>query len=329
MCKDEKVIGTSSPDIPSWVGRVSYDEIEVGTELGPREWTITPEEIDRHCLSTGEFHEWYTVGLPSGGRAAPVSISYMPPRYIFSEKVPLSGLFAAWNHQQFQLLRPGVKLILDGRVSDKYVRRDREWVWYEVSCKEADAGIEVFRTSRGHVLDYTTDLQNDAANPSSAPAGERVGGYDPVVFESQNTGDRVADAPVRAFQASAGNYPIGSELMPASFQLTQRSVTEFLHGHRGHDEAEGLPAPVASGPHAAAQIHKMMMAGFGQGYLEKGTFNLKFVRLMLREDFLTAKGVVVAHRLEDGADRVECNVWVERQTGEKVVVGSASALIAL
>jgi hypothetical protein len=324
---NERMTGASSLDSPLWVGQVRYDDIHVDTQLGPAEWKITTDEIDRHCLVTGEFHVWYTVGHPTVGRVAPLSLSYLRSRHLFSEAVPLSGLFAGWSHRQLGFLRPEVTFVLQGRVTDKYVRREREWVWYEVACSDAETGEEVFRTSRGHVLDYSTDRSE--TSPAAPTAGEVASGYRPFVFESNNVGERLADAPVHVPHPRATAFPIGSDLTPVSFQLTQRSATEFLHGLRGHDEAEGLPAPVASGPHAAAQIHKMMVASFGGGYLEKGSFNFRFIRLIMREDFLTAKGVVVGHRLEDGAVRVECDVWVERHTGEKLVVGSASAAISV
>ena len=318
----------STVTLPENFGKVEFDEIQLGKELGPREWTITFSEIDDHCLTQGsEFHEWYSVGYPTGGRVAPPSISYLPGRRLFSEAYPVSGLFVGWSHEQFDLLRPHRKMTLHGRVSDKYVKRERNWVWYELECKDAETGKALFRTKRGHVLDYR---QGDVARqPVAEGAARPLDPYRPVAFEtrSESETDRQPDAPIFAFKANGGQFPIGFELTPVSFQLTRRAVTEYIHGHRGHDELEGLPAPVASGPLAAAQIHKMMVNHFGDGYVGHARFDLRFVNMMLREDFITAKGRVVGHRLEDGAHRIECEVWVERQTGQKSVVGSASALI--
>ena len=94
-------------------GKVDFDAIQVGVELGPRDWTITGAEIDTHCITQGgEFHEWYSADSPFGGRVAPPSISYLPARYIFSETYPVSGLFVGWSHQQFDFLRPNRRLIL-------------------------------------------------------------------------------------------------------------------------------------------------------------------------------------------------------------------------
>ena len=58
--------------------RTPFEAIEVGTLLGPLEWTVTPEAIERQCRIDEDYHEWYSVDSPFGGRIAPLLISYAP-----------------------------------------------------------------------------------------------------------------------------------------------------------------------------------------------------------------------------------------------------------
>jgi len=131
---------------------------------------------------------------------------------------------------------------------------------------------------------------------------------------------------------------LGTKLPPISMQMSLQKQKERdpleVPGRRGihfDKEAaarEGLSAPALSGPMVAATISRMMTMFFGEGWIKGGKILLKFIRPVTPEDFVTAKGIVKAKALEDSGMRLICDVWVENQRGEKVIVGTASGLVS-
>lgn len=133
--------------------RATYEDIEVGRSLGSLEWVVTEEMIDQQCHMDIDYHFWFSVDSPWGGRIAPPQISYRPPRWLISRTYNVRGLFIKWEMENVRPIRPGVKLTVSGRIADKYVRKEREFVVYEAEATE-ESGDVIFRTRRTHVLDF-------------------------------------------------------------------------------------------------------------------------------------------------------------------------------
>jgi acyl dehydratase len=108
----------------------------------------------------------------------------------------------------------------------------------------------------------------------------------------------------------------------------KRGDQATIHTDMEAARREGLPAPVATGPQVAALIFRQLRVCFGRGWIEGGRCELTFRRPVHVTDFCVARGVV--KRREDGPDgvRLHCDVWIENQAGEKVIVGSASGPVA-
>lgn len=132
--------------------RTEYDEIEVGKVLGETEWVVTGEMIDKQCEMDADYHVWYRLQSPWGGRIAPPQISYRPPRWLLSRTYNVRGLFYKWEMENLRPILPDVKLQVVATVVDKYVRKDREFVVYQAEAKDPEGHV-VFRTRRTHVLD--------------------------------------------------------------------------------------------------------------------------------------------------------------------------------
>ncbi|MGH7328320.1 MAG: MaoC family dehydratase [Polyangiaceae bacterium] len=127
------------------------------------------------------------------------------------------------------------------------------------------------------------------------------------------------------------NVAVGDDLPSIARQYTlddfKRADEQTIHTDMAAARREGLDAPVAIGPQIASLIFRQMRESFGSGWLEGGTCNLTFRRPVLVTDFCVAKGKITGKSEAGGATRVECDVWIENQRGEKVIVGSASGLI--
>jgi len=129
------------------------------------------------------------------------------------------------------------------------------------------------------------------------------------------------------------NVVIGSTLPTVSkkFRLEDFKRGDEKTIHTDHEAAarEGLPAPVAIGPQVAALVFRQMRLCFGEGWVVGGKFDLSFRRPAFVTDFCVARGVVTKTAEEGDKLRVHCDVWIESQTGDKVIAGTASGLVPL
>lgn len=133
--------------------RTSYEEIEVGADLGSVEWSVSAEGVQGLLENDDEQHEWYVDASPFGGPIVPPMATYPPVRILFTRKYNVRGLFFQFEHEFIRPMFYGQKVTITGRVVDKWIKRDREYVKYEAEGRN-EAGELLFRTRRAHVLDY-------------------------------------------------------------------------------------------------------------------------------------------------------------------------------
>jgi acyl dehydratase len=136
---------------------------------------------------------------------------------------------------------------------------------------------------------------------------------------------------------------VGFELPPISNQMLleqwieredyQQKGNPGFHGatniHTDVEAAklEGLKAPVAGGPLLLSQLGRMMMFAFGEGWIKGGKMCAKIIRPAYDGDFVTAKGIVREKIPEGSGFRYICEIWLEKQSGEKAIVGTASGVV--
>lgn len=126
--------------------------------------------------------------------------------------------------------------------------------------------------------------------------------------------------------------PVGYELPEVACQFRlehfKRSDAPTIHTDMEAARREGLAAPVATGPQVAALIFRQLRDAFGRGWVEGGKCDLTFRRPVSVTDFCVAKGVVTGREEGAGGTRLTCDVWIENQSGDKVIVGTASGLVS-
>ncbi len=144
--------------------RATFDEIEVGADLGEIEWTVDEAAIDTQCRLDSDYDAWYSLESPWGARVAPPQTTYRPPRWLLSRRYNVRGLLYKWQLENVRPIQAGTVVSVKGWIKDKYVKNEREFV--VVAAEGRDAGGVVFRTERTHLLDVL-----DRATPR---AGEGV-----------------------------------------------------------------------------------------------------------------------------------------------------------
>ena len=84
---------------------------------------------------------------------------------------------------------------------------------------------------------------------------------------------------------------------------------------------------MGSAPTFFALVTRAMMTSFGEGWIVGGKSSLKMIKPVHARNFVTAKGVLRQKQREGEGVRYIFDVWVENENREKVVVGTASALL--
>ena len=138
-------------------------------------------------------------------------------------------------------------------------------------------------------------------------------------------------------------YPVelGWQLPPVSRQMSLRQFEERhpllygegtwphknIHSDAEAAKAEGLTEPVGSAPTFFALVTRAMTSCFGRRFIEGGNTSLKMIKSVYARNFVTAKGFLKEKKAEGDKVRYVFEVWVENELSEKVVVGTASALV--
>ena len=132
--------------------RAQFEDITIGQSLGEMRWEITDELIDLQCRLDQDFDPLY---FPKAGvkRIAPPSITYRPPRWLFSRAYNVRGLFVRWENEMFREIEANTTIKVTGSIVDKYVKKDREFVVYQADGHDAQGRL-IFRSKRTHVLDF-------------------------------------------------------------------------------------------------------------------------------------------------------------------------------
>jgi acyl dehydratase len=135
--------------------RTRFEDIEVGADLGTLDWSVQPENVAGLQENDLDYHEWYVDSSPFGGAIVPPLATYPPVRVLFTRNYNLRGLFIEFESEFRRPIFFGERLTISGRVADKFIKRDREYVTYEAEGRD-EKGEIVFTTRRTHVLDFLT-----------------------------------------------------------------------------------------------------------------------------------------------------------------------------
>ena len=323
--------------------RTTYEELEIGKDLGSAEFLVTQGQIDQTCDRLEDHHPYYEVGSPFGSTVAPVWMTYLIPRMLFSQTYSVRGLFYKWGFELLGPVRQGVRHTVSATLTEKWIRNDREFVAYEAVCKD-ESGLTVYRSRRAHVLDFIKRTApkvgegaigtSDARTPEARAAREQNWDRDwPHDDTAAGTGSiEVAPLATRDTPLGAPLPSVSTYLSRKRFMLRQsmyfRGQNPTLHVSADAARQEGLPAPVASAPDVMALACQTAMNFFGAGWIQGGKADLTTVRPSYMGDYLHARGRVKAREeLPDGSVRLICDVTVVDQRNETKVAGSVSGLV--
>jgi hypothetical protein len=89
----------------------------------------------------------------------------------------------------------------------------------------------------------------------------------------------------------------------------------------------GLRGALIGGSTLLSYILEMLFNYFGEKWLYHGRINVNFIGGgAVNGDVVTAHGLVKAIENEEVGTRLKLDVWMENQTGARIVVGEASCI---
>ena len=87
----------------------------------------------------------------------------------------------------------------------------------------------------------------------------------------------------------------------------------------------GFPNIVVQGMMSTCFVAQLMTDSFGLGFLEGGKLSLKLTNVLWVDEAVTVRGKLRESVPEGTRERVHCDVWVEKDDGSRVLIGSGSA----
>jgi acyl dehydratase len=284
----------------------------VGRHCGSHEYEVTPDVVAFYESALDDRSPLYATVAPP--------LLYHSECYKFVGEWYLRNLFGNLHaRQDWELFAPipvGARVRTRSTIVERYRKRGRDYVVNETDVNAADDGRLLVR-GRTHQSFLP-------AAEGGAPAGAGQPGF--VVDEE--TARRKAERPPAAEFPTAA----GPELAPVKKTIDQRRCWMFSGpGRNYHTDAEqarklGFPKIVVQGMMSSCFASQVMQDHFGIGWLEGGKLSLKLVNVLWVDETVTARAKVREREAEGTRTRVHCDVWVEKDDGTRVALGTASAL---
>lgn len=329
--------------------RTRYEDLEVGRDLGTATLFVTQKDIDDQCERMEFYHPWYAVDSPFGGTIAPVRMTYPVARLQFSTVYSVRGLLYKWSFEFVNPVRSNIAYAVNVRLSNKWIKNEREFVEYEAVCQGPDGNV-VFTTRRAHVLDYlkrTAPKVGDAGVDSSdgrspdSPQSQALATMAAAAAAAKNAAPTPRPSVPASFiqvrPLASRATELGAALPSFSLPFTQARFDRYfgegefsrgLHYDPLAARREGLQAPAAGGPDVMVLIHNAALQFFGEGWVKGGRSDLTMRRPVTPGEFVTSKGFVKSQELlPDGSVRLVCETWIENSAGEKKTVGTISGIV--
>lgn len=266
-----------------------WDDFAPGAFPRSFELTVTPDDVERWCRLYGDDPGLYS-------EQAPHYILYYAGQSIVAPLRDISAGFARFRCEFFAPVPRERPLEISGRVLSKYRRRGRGYIEWQIEAR-ADGEL-VQRNARTWYFQATED-------------------------QLEGLEERSREIP----QPATGS---AERFGPLSLHLAQERMNEFEGPgeHNGHTDVaaareRGQPGPVAQGAFAMGLIARMMRDRFGEGFVSGGELDIHFTRTVWSNESIDVHGAI----LDRSDGRARCRVWAEKEGGEEVVAGTASALL--
>ncbi len=289
-------------------------DVYVGRDYGRHAFVIAAEEVAKYSGAVDDHNPIYTGSSPFGGPVAPALVrhSEVYEYRAVNGGVPewyLPNLFGNLHaRQEWEFFAPvmvGDALHTRSFIADRYVKRGRDYLVNEVLYyNAADAIVARGRTHQS----FLSETKNEGI----------------VIDEKREK------QPGRKFETDVSGAV--EEIPALKKQITLDMCWKFSGPNKNyHNDKEmaikwGFPDIVVQGMMSTCFLSEMMTNRFGAGWLAGGKMNVNLVNIVWQSDRLTCRGFVREIAPEGDRQRAHLDVWVEKEDGTKVTIGTASAV---
>lgn len=289
-------------------------DVYVGRDYGRHDFVIDAEEVAKYSDAVDDHNTIYTSPSLFGGPVAPALVRHSEVyEYRSRVGVPewyLPNLFGNLHaRQEWEFFAPvmvGDAVHTRSFITDRYMKRGRDYLVNEVLYFNADDAI----VARGRThQSFLRETKNEGI----------------VIDEKREK------QPGRKFETDVS---AAVEQLPAlEKQITLDMCWKFSGPNKNyHNDKEmaikwGFPDIVVQGMMSTCFLSEMLTKRFGAGWLAGGKMNVNLVNIVWQSDRLTCRGFIRELAPEGGRQRAYLDVWVEKEDGTKVTIGTASAVV--
>ena len=281
-----------------------------------------PALVGRHCGSNRHVIDKATVRFYQDALddAHPLHDRFAPPLlhhsecYAFLGEWYLKNLFGNLHGQQdwefFAPMPVGSSIRSRSTIIDRYKKGGRDWVVNETDLMSAEPDDEGKLLVRGRT--YQSFLPPKESNEE---------GF--VVDKSTSAKKKVRPP----FPTATGE-----ELPSVTKVIDDRRCWMFsgpgktYHTDREEAKKLGFPSIVVQGMMSTCFVSQVMQDHFGMGWFAGGKMSVKLTNVLWVDETVQAHARVREEVAEGTKTRVHCDVWVEKDDGARVILGTASAV---
>ena len=276
------------------------EEARIGKDLGSRDFVADESLLHDYFEGLEIDADWYS-GNPYQATVAP-SMTVTAVDGGFAGGGFKNSFGNLWMRQAWELnapIIPGQEYTASSRVVDIYDHRNRTLVNSEV----------VLWSPEGEKMAVGHHHQSYLLSQSSGKVALR---------------DPKAKGGARRFAVPAGDLVEGDP-HPISLEM----CGTFFHGNANYHtdkraaEELGFEEVVVGGRMTMSYVGDLMDKHFGKGWFEGGKMDIKFTNIVWPDDVVTAKAVIT----DETDGRANAAVWMEKEDGTVVIVGTASAVV--
>jgi acyl dehydratase len=285
------------------------EKIRVGHLVHAASPEVTPKTIDFYRETFRDDHPYYGGDSPFGGPIAPPLLYHSEVyRHVerWYQKNIVGNLHARQEWMLFAPLRPGMTLHTRSTITDRYPKRNRDYLVNEVDYTDPEGRLLVrSRTHQSFLIEKPEEKGFVVDRKSAAKKERRAVGEGPGE-EIDSVGLLVDPVTCWRFSGPNRNY------------------------HNDAEEARklGFPEIVVQGMLSTCLISQAMADAFGEGWFAGGRMDVKLVNVLWGGERVRARGKLLDTTPEGSDRRNTLEVWVEKDDPDRtpVTVGTASAL---
>jgi len=282
-------------------------EIFVGRDYGAHALTIGPELVQHYAEATGDHNSWYFGPSPFGGPVAP-ALALHSEVYCYGGwylKNIFGNLHAKQEWELFHPVMVGDQVTTRSLISDRYVKRGREYVVNEVTYFGPDGRLLM----RGRT--HQSFLMDESASETAL--------------------DKEPTKTAHRFEIGAGPFVETLPLLPktVTVEMSQKFSGPSKNYHTDREQARqlGFPDIVVQGMLSVCFLSELLTKRFGEGWYCGGRMAVNLVNVLWPDEPLACRAAVKELTPEGARRRAHLEVWCEKDDGTKTIVGTASAVV--